>query len=280
VTSTHGASYIRGMRNLITLALAAIVSTACVSKGDYELLQKDRDKLKAELASTQQKLNETETARQATARELQKLIDVRDGLQRDLQGASTEKASLKSSVDEMQRAMQELAARKAEADKRIAEFKSLAERFKKLIDAGKLRVKTVDGRMVVELATDILFDSGSASLSKGGKAAIIEVATVLKDIPDRSFQIEGHTDDVPMKGGAYASNWELASARAINVVKALVEGQMAPERLSAASFSQFKPAKANDTKEGKAANRRIEIVLVPDLSSLPGFDELQKASSN
>ena len=79
-----------------------------------------------------------------------------------------------------------------------------------------------------------------------------------------------------MKGGS--SNWELASARAINVVKALVEGEMQPERLSAASFSQFKPAQPNDTKEGKAANRRIEIVLVPDLSSLPGFDELQKAS--
>lgn len=265
------------MRNIIILALAAIASTACVSKGDYELMQKDRDKLKAELASTQQKLSETESARQATARELQKLIDVRAGLERDLQGASSESASLKTSVDEMKRAMQELAARKAEADKRIAEFKSLAERFKKLIDAGKLRVKTVDGRMVVELATDILFDSGSAALSKGGKAAIIEVAAVLKDIPDRSFQIEGHTDDVPMKG-AYASNWELASARSINVVKALVEGQMAPERLSAASFSQFKPAKPNDSKEGKAANRRIEIVLVPDLSSLPGFDELQKAS--
>jgi chemotaxis protein MotB len=265
--------------HILAVAALAIVSTACVSKGDHELLQKDHDKLKAELAATQQKLNETETARQATARELQKLIDVRAGLERDLQGASSESASLKSSVDDMKRAMQELAARKAEADKRIAEFKSLAERFKKLIDAGKLRVKTVDGRMVVELATDILFDSGSASLSKGGKTAIIEVATVLKDIPDRSFQIEGHTDDVPMKGGAYASNWELASARAINVVKALVEGQMAPERLSAASFSQFKPAQPNTTKEGKAANRRIEIVLVPDLSSLPGFDELQKASS-
>ena len=158
------------MRTLI-LALTAIasMSTACVSKGDHELLQKDRDKLKAELAATQQKLNETETARQATARELQKLIDVRAGLERDLQGASSESASLKSSVDEMKRAMQELAARKAEADKRIAEFKSLAERFKKLIDAGKLRVKTVDGRMVVELATDILFPSGSAQLSKEGK---------------------------------------------------------------------------------------------------------------
>lgn len=267
------------MNRLLLLILSTTVFTGCVSKGEYELLQKDRDNLKAQLAQTAAKLQEEENARQATARELQKLTAERDAIQKQLDSVTTESKKLSLSVDEMTKAMQELATRKAEADKRIAEFKSLAERFKKLIDAGKLRVKTVDGRMVVELATDILFPSGSALLSKEGKAAILEVAAVLKDIPDRSFQIEGHTDDVPMKGALYASNWELASARAINVVKALVEGQMQPERLSAASFSQFKPAVPNDTKEGKAANRRIEIVLVPDLSSLPGFDELQKASS-
>jgi chemotaxis protein MotB len=69
----------------------------------------------------------------------------------------------------------------------------LLGKFKKLIDAGKLKVKIVDGRMVVELATDVLFDSGSAKLSDAGKAAIVEVSQVLATIGERSFQVEGHT---------------------------------------------------------------------------------------
>lgn len=268
------------MRTILLLTLmVSAAATGCVSKKDYELLQKDRDRLKADLAATSTRLGAEESARQRTQAELDKLIAERDRIQQALATMTDERTRLSMSVEEMKKAMGELSARKAEADRRIAEFRGLVDRFKKLIDAGKLRVKIVEGRMVVELATDILFPSGSALLSKDGKAAIVEVAAVLKDIPDRRFQVEGHTDDVPIKGHAlYATNWELAAARAINVVKALVEGQMPPERLSAASYSQFKPAQANDTKEGKAANRRIEIVLVPDLSSLPGFEELQKAS--
>lgn len=268
------------MRTILLLTLmVSAAATGCVSKKDYELLQKDRDRLKADLAATSTRLGEEESARQRTQAELDKLIAERDRIQQALATMTDERTRLSMSVEEMKKAMGELSARKAEADRRIAEFRGLVDRFKKLIDAGKLRVKIVEGRMVVELATDILFPSGSALLSKDGKAAIVEVAAVLKDIPDRRFQVEGHTDDVPIKGHAlYATNWELAAARAINVVKALVEGQMPPERLSAASYSQFKPAQANDSKEGKAANRRIEIVLVPDLSSLPGFEELQKAS--
>lgn len=268
------------MRTILLLTLmVSAAATGCVSKKDYELLQKDRDRLKADLAATSTRLGAEESARQRTQAELDKLIAERDRIQQALATMTDERTRLSMSVEEMKKAMGELSARKAEADRRIAEFRGLVDRFKKLIDAGKLRVKIVEGRMVVELATDILFPSGSALLSKDGKAAIVEVAAVLKDIPDRRFQVEGHTDDVPIKGRAlYATNWELAAARAINVVKALVEGQMPPERLSAASYSQFKPAQANDTKEGKAANRRIEIVLVPDLSSLPGFEELQKAS--
>ena len=76
-----------------------------------------------------------------------------------------------------------------------------------------------------------------------------------------------------------ASNWELAAARALTVVKTMVEAGLPAERISAASYGEHKPARANDSQEGKAANRRIEIVVVPDLSSLPGFDELKRASA-
>lgn len=185
-------------------------------------------------------------------------------------------AELEASVEEMERGIAELRAREAKAAQEVAAYKDLLARFKELIDAGTLRVKIVDGRMVVELATDILFGSGSAELSAPGKTALTQVASVLGAIPDRSFQVEGHTDSVAIKTKQYPSNWELAAARAITVVQALNAGGLPPERVSAASFAFYKPAASNDTPEGKAANRRIEIVVLPDLSGLPAFDELEE----
>ena len=162
-------------------------------------------------------------------------------------------------------------------DLRSLFFKGLLAKFKKLIDSGKLRVKIVDGRMVLELPTDVLFSSGKAKLSDEGTIAIQVIAAVLATIPGRRYQVEGHTDNVPIKTSRYPSNWELAAARAIGVTKAMIVAGMPGETISAASFGQFRPLSTNDTAEGKATNRRIEIVLVPDLSSLPGFDELNTA---
>jgi chemotaxis protein MotB len=133
--------------------------------------------------------------------------------------------------------------------------------------------------MVVVLATDVLFGSGSASLSKDGKAAIVEVAGVLAGIPRRAFQIEGHTDAVPIASAQFPSNWELASARAITVVETMIEAGVKPERVSAASFADSRPVQKNESVEGRKGNRRIEIVVLPDLSTLPGFEELQKLDS-
>ena len=101
------------------------------------------------------------------------------------------------------------------------------------------------------------------------------VATILADIPERDFQIAGHTDNVPISTQRFPSNWELGSARAIAVLRLLTSGGVDAERLSATSYAQYRPAADNDTPAGRARNRRIEIVVVPDLSSLPGFDELQ-----
>jgi chemotaxis protein MotB len=189
------------------------------------------------------------------------------------------RSALKASVDEMTRALADLEARKAAAEARVVEFKALLEKFGKLIDAGKLRVKIVDGRMVLELPTDILVASGKADLSPDGRDALLEVAAVLASFPGRDYQVEGHTDDVPIKTERFPSNWQLASARAQIVTDTLIAGGVRPERLSAASFSEYRPVGDNQTPEGRASNRRIEIVMIPDLSLLPGYEELSKAAA-
>jgi chemotaxis protein MotB len=270
--------------------LFAVLSTGCVSQKEYDALKSERDAVQtsleernAALQSADKKIDglngKVKSLETALAEEKQNVSDLQGRIAKlmaDMAAASKDKSKLQASVQEMTAALAELEKRRAATEARVNEFKALLARFKSLIDAGKLKVRIVEGRMVVVLATDILFGSGSASLSKDGKAAISEVARLLAEIPDRKFQIEGHTDNVPVSTAQYPSNWELASARATNVLKVMIEAGMPKERISAASYGDSRPAQANDSAEGKAANRRIEISIVPDLSGLPGFDELQK----
>ena len=176
---------------------------------------------------------------------------------------------------ELRLALLTLNARKAEADRRVAQYRTLLGKFKKLIDAGTLQVSITDGRMVLALPSDVLFSSGRAELSEEGRQTIAEVASVLATIPERRFQVEGHTDNVPIRTKRFPSNWELASARAVNVVGEMIQAGVDPGSVSGASQGEYRPVSSNDDETGRAQNRRIEIVLVPDLSMLPGFEELK-----
>jgi chemotaxis protein MotB len=281
----------RANMRTMTLVLLPVVVSGCVTQGTYDLLKADRDHLSQELSARDKSLAEAKASiashqeqqarleRQLADLDQQK-ADLESRLARamaDLATRTKDASKLKTDVEQMTKALAELERRRAQAEARVAEFKNLLSRFKSLIDAGKLKVRIVEGRMVVVLATDILFGSGSASLSKDGKAALAEVSQVLASIPNRNFQVEGHTDNIPISTAQFPSNWELAAFRATNVVKAMMDAGMPKERISAASFAETKPVGANDTSDGRALNRRIEITIVPDLSSLPGFDELQRA---
>ena len=255
-----------------TPLLMAVVLSGCVTQGTYDAMVADRNGVIADRDKKVQDLQAALKAEEATSKMLSEQVNQLTAKQAELEAAYGKTQSDKNALEGM---LDELKRRKAESEARVAEFKALLDKFKSLIDAGKLKVTIREGRMVVELATDILFASGSASLSKDGKAAIAEVTGLLTSIEGRKFQVEGHTDNIPMKG-AYKSNWELASARALTVLHAMVDAGMPSDRISAASFGDSRPTKSNDTPEDRAANRRIEIVVVPDLSSLPGFDELQR----
>ena len=229
-----------------------VVSAGCVTQSTYDALKMQDDKTAASLAQRDKELDETRRALKSEEDKAKALADRMTQLESALGDTQKDKSALENALVELRK-------RKAEAEGRIAEFKALIDKFRKLIDSGKLKVSIREGRMLVELATDILFPSGSATLSKDGVAAITEVAELLKSIPDRKFQVEGHTDNIPTRSAAYKSNWELASARAITVLKTMTDAGMPPDRISAASFG--------DT-----------IVVVPDLISLPGFYELQRVA--
>jgi chemotaxis protein MotB len=166
--------------------------------------------------------------------------------------------------------------RQAIEKQRVEAFRELVRDFKPLVDRGILEVTVEDGKVLIGMKSDVLFASGSAELSADGKAAVTEVAKLLARRTDRKFQVEGHTDSDAISGGKFADNWELGSERALNVVRAMVAAGMSPAQVSAASFGQYAPTGSNSSDAGKAANRRIEVVLLPDLSDMPGYEVLLK----
>ncbi len=287
----------RGIAIGVAAVALAVQAGGCVAQSKYNQLKDERNALRAQLddEETLRRQREEELATlqaqhealvaeaRAAGERLAALEAAQAKLNQALKKAEGERAGLvkdrsklQASVEEMRGALEEARARKAAAEQRIAEYRDLVRRFQALIDAGKLKVRIIDGRMVVQLATDILFPSGSPALSPEGKAAIVEVTGILASLEGRQFQIAGHTDNVPISNARFPSNWELASARAVTVVKTMVEAGMPPLRISAASHGEFQPAGPNTSDAGKAANRRIEIVVVPDLSALPGAEELER----
>jgi chemotaxis protein MotB len=281
----------------------SVLGQACVKKSDYQALTRRCDEQaeaqKQALAESQEKAHSLEVALaeeqgkvKAQSDEIARLSAQIESLDAQLEAAHAhetqlegelskvvkDSSSLKASIQEMQSALSALQEQRRQTEARIAEYKKLLESFKSLIDAGKLKVKVVAGRMVIELPSDILFASGSIDLSEAGKANLTQVGAIFAQMRDRKFQVEGHTDDQPIRTARFPSNWELAAGRAIAVASVLIKSGVEPTNVSAASFAEFRPAASNSKPEGRAQNRRIEIVLVPDLSKVPGFEELERVS--
>jgi chemotaxis protein MotB len=165
---------------------------------------------------------------------------------------------------------QEKAQAIAEMEKSIAELKkthdSMVGAMQEEIQKGEITITQLKDKLTLSMVEAILFDSGSAKVKKNGEKVLDRVAEVLKKVTDKQIRIEGYTDNVPI-GGALAekfpTNWELSTARATNVVRYLQRDGIDPQLLGACGYSEYRPIAANDTEEGKAKNRRIEVVLTP-----------------
>lgn len=190
----------------------------------------------------------------------------------------TLKAQLASDDEASRIERDELRKQKEAAEARLKLFDEFIAKFRKMIDAGKLDITVRRGQIVLALGTDILFDTGKTEIKDDGKAALAEVAEALKSVSGRRFQVSGHTDTLPIKTKEFPSNWELSTARAVAVVKLLVEKGVKPDAVSAAGYAEFDPASSNATDKGRTKNRRIEIVVVPNIEELVKMPELRKPS--
>jgi chemotaxis protein MotB len=136
--------------------------------------------------------------------------------------------------------------------------KALAEEIKR----NEVALRTDNDGLVVSLREIGFFDSGSATIKPGAEGAFARVAQILQE-HGSSVRIEGHTDPVPIHNSRFASNWELSTARATEIVKTLVEKYgIAPERLSAAGYAEFHPVASNDSPKSRQLNRRVDVVVL------------------
>jgi chemotaxis protein MotB len=230
---------------------------------------------RAETASTardRERLQQDLDRSTALAGELKKRLE---SLGQNVNKLTSERGQLAATLDDATKRLEELRRQKAAIEARAAAFHELARKLRSMIDAGQLKVVIRNGRMLLALPNDVLFDSGRTDLKPAGKDALVQVAHAMASISDRKFEVSGHTDDVPIHTPRFPSNWELSTARAVEVTKLLISSGVRPEALSAAGYGEFDPAGPNDSPEHKAQNRRIEIGLLPNLAELPGLPDVR-----
>jgi len=181
-----------------------------------------------------------------------------------------ENQSLQNQIAQLQREKAKEVARVVQQkDKELSELEKakleLEDALKKEIGNYKAKLEISERGLVITFLSEVFFDSGKDIIREDGKESIRKVAEVLnRDIPNSNFAIEGHTDNQLIKYSGWKTNWELSSARALAVLHYFIdECSVAPTRLSANGYGEFRPVVANDTKENMQKNRRVEIVILP-----------------
>ena len=159
----------------------------------------------------------------------------------------------------------ELQAREARLAEVQSTYDELVGKLEQEIERGEVRISELKGKLTVNVVDKILFDSGKAALKPAGIKVLQQIGDILNSAVDKNIQVEGHTDNVPISGGLatrYPSNWELSTARATTVLHFLQDKVgVSGERLSAVGYGEYQPISSNATAEGRAVNRRIQLVL-------------------
>lgn len=172
-------------------------------------------------------------------------------------------------------ALEAVRARVAEEKRHLdKEFEALSARLREADQSRDVAIERLRNDLaVIRVGARVLFDSGSAVLKPSGKQVLKLIAATLNQFPQRPVRVDGHTDDRPIVTPAvkarFPSNWDLSAGRAVAAARFLEEQGVAPTRLMPTGLGEFHPVADNDTPEGRARNRRIEIVLMPPEERLP-----------
>jgi chemotaxis protein MotB len=251
---------------IAALPLALVLSGCVVKKSTHQKALDHISDLEGRIAN----LEKEEADRKERIRLLdEELAKARGDLETRDQDLTKVRGEKEATVAELE----ELRKQRDAQEKRLAAYRDLQNKFRALVDSGKLEIGFRNGQMVVKLPSSILFASGASELSPAGKAALGDVTKVLVEFKDRRFLIAGHTDNVPIKTRQFRNNWVLSTARAVSVLEFMIANGMPAANVAAAGYADQDPVAANDSEPNKELNRRIEIILVPNLSELPSLTD-------
>jgi chemotaxis protein MotB len=256
-------------------------------QNEYDSTLSERNQLQQEVTGLQKKydaLNDSYTALEqnsskAIADNVQKnreLLAQLEAKELALTAENDRLLKLEADMQERSQRIAELEALIASKDQAMRDLKDAISKALTAFEGKGLTVEQRDGKVYVSMENKLLFKSGSWAVGSEGRQAIEQLGSVLANNPDIAVLIEGHTDNDPFSsGGQIANNWDLSTKRATAIVQILNENKaINPESLTAAGRGEFAPIASNETTEGKAKNRRIEVVLTPKL------DEITKLLNN
>lgn len=256
---------------LFVLFLAVGLLSGCVAQSTYKDLEAKASAERASLESDILALKSQVAGQREEVARREAQIAALDKQATDLEAR---KAALERRVAEMNDRLAETERRAAEStsqkDAEIARLKgtydSLVKDLQGEISKGQIKVTQIRDKLSVQLVEKILFDSGRAEIKPEGKEVLSKVGKVLLGVTDKQIRIEGYTDSVPISAALrqrFPTNWELSTQRATTVLRFLENAGVDGKNLAAVGYGPYRPVASNDTPEGKAENRRIEIALTP-----------------
>lgn len=236
-------------------------------QADYNATKSNYDNIKASYDALEQNSSKAIAANSKKNRELLAQLEAKE---QALAAENARLAKLKKELEDRSNRVAELESVIASKDAAMTKLKDAISRALTDFEGKGLTVEQRDGKVYVSMENKLLFNSGSWAVGTEGRKAVKQLGSVLGVNPEIAVLIEGHTDNVPYKGnGTLTSNWDLSTKRATSIVNILRENaDIHAENLTAAGRGEFAPIASNETTEGKAKNRRIEVILTPKLDEL------------
>ncbi|HNX22628.1 MAG TPA: OmpA family protein [Spirochaetota bacterium] len=213
--------------------------------------------------------DDMEQAREKWNNEREKLLkemaDLKSDYEKRILALKDEIANLNEELSDLKKLTNK---QKEELSRMESQASDLEKQLDDEIKKGDIRLKKFHNRLVINIDDKISFDSGYANLKKEILPSLKKIREILSQYPEYSIVVEGHTDNIPMRSKKFRDNWELSTERALAVLGYLLEdSNLNPVRFSAAGYGEYKPLVSNETKENRALNRRVDIVVIP---TVPG----------